>query len=115
MPNHEDVGCSEHQIRLSKGFIAKFVQPLKLRSAIQAGAPAARAAEFAPLSLTLGFVGDLTAIFFTNEKSHRDGGFCVSVTVTVSIFSVANRVGKNGRFFAGIPDVVLPSLRSPFF
>jgi len=26
VPNHEDVGCSEHQIRLSKGVIAKFVQ-----------------------------------------------------------------------------------------
>jgi hypothetical protein len=28
--NHEDVGCSEHQISLSKGVIAKFVQSLKL-------------------------------------------------------------------------------------
>jgi hypothetical protein len=56
--NHEDVGCSEHQIRLSKGVIAKFVQSLKLGSAIQAGAPAARAAGFAPLSLTPGFVAD---------------------------------------------------------
>jgi hypothetical protein len=26
VPNHEDVGSSEHQIRLSKGVIAKFVQ-----------------------------------------------------------------------------------------
>ena len=34
VPNHEDVSCSEHQIRLSKRFIAKFVQPLGLRSAI---------------------------------------------------------------------------------
>jgi hypothetical protein len=30
VPNHEDVDCSEHQIRLSKGVIAKFVQSLKL-------------------------------------------------------------------------------------
>jgi hypothetical protein len=30
MANHEDVGCSEHQIRLSKGVIAKFVQSLEL-------------------------------------------------------------------------------------
>jgi hypothetical protein len=58
VPNHEDVGCSEHQSRLSKGVIAKVVQSLKLGSAIQAGAPAARAAGFAPLSLTPGFVAD---------------------------------------------------------
>ena len=38
VPNHEDMGCSEHQIRLSKGVIAKFVQSLELGSAIQAGA-----------------------------------------------------------------------------
>jgi hypothetical protein len=74
MANHEDVGCSEHQIRLPKGVIAKFVQSLKLGSAIQAGAPAARAVGFAPLSLTPGFVGELTLtssrcgtpIFLTN-------------------------------------------------
>jgi hypothetical protein len=30
MANHEDVGCSEHQISLSKGVIAKFVQSLEL-------------------------------------------------------------------------------------
>ena len=30
MANHKDVGCSEHQIRLSKGLIAKFVQRLEL-------------------------------------------------------------------------------------
>jgi hypothetical protein len=56
------MGCSEHQIRLSIGVIAKFVQSLELGSAIQAGAPAARAAGLAPLSLTPGFVGDLTPI-----------------------------------------------------
>jgi hypothetical protein len=28
--NHEDVGCSEHQSRLSKGVMAKVVQLLKL-------------------------------------------------------------------------------------
>jgi len=38
VPNHEDMGCSEHQIRLSIGVIAKFVQSLELGSAIQAGA-----------------------------------------------------------------------------
>src|SRR6202789_1320193 len=43
VPNHEDVSCSEHQIRLSKGLVAKFVQSVELRSAIQTGAPAARA------------------------------------------------------------------------
>jgi hypothetical protein len=51
MPNHKDVGCSEHQIRLSKGLIAKFVQRKEL---------AAR---------------DLCC---QNEKSHRCGGFFVS-------------------------------------
>jgi hypothetical protein len=30
VPNHEDVVSSEHQIRLSKGLIAKFVQGLEL-------------------------------------------------------------------------------------
>jgi hypothetical protein len=54
--NHEVMGCPEHQIRLSKGVIAKFVQLLDLGSAIQADAPAARAAGFAPLSLTPAFV-----------------------------------------------------------
>jgi hypothetical protein len=34
VPNHEDVSCSEHQIRLSKGLVAKFVQSLELGSAI---------------------------------------------------------------------------------
>ena len=45
VPNHEDMSCSEHQIRLSKRVIAKFVQPLGLRSAIlpsRPGVPAAR-------------------------------------------------------------------------
>jgi hypothetical protein len=40
--NHEVMDCPEHQIRLSKGITAKFVQPLDLGSAIQAGAPATR-------------------------------------------------------------------------
>ena len=58
VPNHEDMSCSEHQIRLSKRVIAKFVQPLGLRSAIQARrACGARAAGFAPLPLTPEFVG----------------------------------------------------------
>jgi hypothetical protein len=52
--NHEVMDSSEHQSRLSKGVIAKVVQTLGLGSAIQAGAPAARAAGFAPLSLTPG-------------------------------------------------------------
>ena len=30
VPNHEDESCSEHQICLSKGLIAKFVQRLEL-------------------------------------------------------------------------------------
>jgi hypothetical protein len=34
MPNHEDVCCSEHQISLSKGLIAKFVQRLELAAAL---------------------------------------------------------------------------------
>jgi hypothetical protein len=37
MANHEDVDFSEHQIRLSKGVIAKFVQSLELEALI--GAP----------------------------------------------------------------------------
>jgi hypothetical protein len=40
VPNHEDMGCSEHQIRLSKGVIAKFVQRLKLGACF--GAPSSR-------------------------------------------------------------------------
>jgi hypothetical protein len=74
--NHEDVSCSEHQIRLSKGLIGKFVQSLNLGSAIQAGAPAARAAGFASLSLTPGFVGGLTT--HNKTKSHRNGGFLLA-------------------------------------
>jgi hypothetical protein len=54
--NVEDMGGPEHQIFLSKGVIGKYVQRLELGSAIQAGAPAARAAGFAPLSLTPAFV-----------------------------------------------------------
>ena len=54
--NEEVMDGPEHQNRLSKGVIAKFVQPLDLGSAIQAGAPAARAAGFAPLSFTPAFV-----------------------------------------------------------
>jgi hypothetical protein len=78
--NHEDVDCSEHQIRLSKGLIAKFVQRLELGSAIrlcltQAGAAAARAAGFAPLSLTPGCVGDLTSI--TKQKATEMVAFVV--------------------------------------
>jgi hypothetical protein len=61
--NHEVMDGPEHQIRLSKGVIAKFVQPL----------------ELAPTSLreSLGDVGH--PVFSGNAKSHRDGGFCVSV------------------------------------
>ena len=54
--NVEDMGGPEHQIFLSKGVIGKYVQRLELGSAIQAAAPAARAAGFAPLSLTPAFV-----------------------------------------------------------
>jgi hypothetical protein len=75
VPNHEDMDCSEHQIRLSKEVIAKFVQRLKLGSAIQAGAPAARAAGFAPLSLTSGFVGGLIPI--TKQKATASVAFCL--------------------------------------
>jgi hypothetical protein len=86
MPNHEDVDPPEHQIRLSKGLIAKVVQSLELGSAIQAGAPAAQAAGLAPLSLTPGFVGDptLTSLqdlgthILTIGKSHLRGGFLFS-------------------------------------
>jgi hypothetical protein len=35
MANHEDMGCSDHQICLSKGVIAKFVQPLDLVLAVR--------------------------------------------------------------------------------
>jgi hypothetical protein len=51
MANHEDVGCSEHQIRLSKGVIAKFVQSLELAERFHV-----------PVSVA-------------NRKSHRVGGF----------------------------------------
>jgi hypothetical protein len=51
------MGFPEHQIRLSKGVIAKFVQRKDLGSAIQADATVSRVAGFAPLSLTPGFVG----------------------------------------------------------
>ena len=34
MANHEDMDSSEHQIRLSKGLIAKFAQSLKLEARI---------------------------------------------------------------------------------
>ena len=73
VPNHEDMGCSEHQIRLSTGVIAKFVQPLGLGSAIQAGVTAARAAGFAPLPRTPAFVGRPDT--HNKLKSHRNGGF----------------------------------------
>jgi hypothetical protein len=95
VPNHEDVGSSEHQIRLSKGLIAKFVQSLKLGSAIRAGAPAARAAGFAPLSLTPGCVGDLTVTFFADEKATSVVAFCApsSVTETVLYFKSSKSGG----------------------
>jgi hypothetical protein len=83
MPNHEDVGCSEHQIRLSKGVIAKFVQSLKLTPRF----------------------GRQT------QKATAMVAFCVLlpyVTGTVSSFRVANRVGGNGRFLRGFPMWELP-------
>ena len=66
MPNHEDVGCSEHQIRLSKGVIAKFVQSLELE------------VHFCALSND------------DKRKSHRNGGVSrlSYVTETVSIFRI---------------------------
>ena len=92
VPNHEDMNCSEHQIRLSKRVIAKFVQRLELGSAIQARrACGARAAGFAPLSLTPEFVGRPDT--HNKQKKATDVlAFCVpsSVTETVSISRVAN-------------------------
>jgi hypothetical protein len=90
VPNHEDMNCSEHQIRL--WVIAKFVQRLELGSAIQARrACGARAAGFAPLSLTPEFVGRPDT--HNKQKKATDVlAFCVpsSVTETVSISRVAN-------------------------
>jgi hypothetical protein len=76
------MGCPEHQIRLSKGVIAKFVQLLDLGSAIQADAPAARAAGFRSVVAHACICRDLTPISLQDvghpfrKKSHRNGGFC---------------------------------------
>ena len=69
VPNHEDMGCPEHQIRLSKRVIAKFVMRLGLW------------AHFAAPK---------------KVKATAMVAFCFSlhsVTETVSISRVANRVG----------------------
>jgi hypothetical protein len=68
---------------------------LELGSAIQAGVPAARAAGFAPLSLTPGFVGGLIPIFFANEKATEKVAFCAlsSVTETVLYFKSSKSGG----------------------
>jgi hypothetical protein len=68
VPNHEDVDSSEHQIRLSKGLIAKFVQLLKLGAGF--------AAEYRRQT----------------KKATVKVAFCPlqSVTGTVSIFRIAN-------------------------
>jgi hypothetical protein len=124
MANHEDVGCSEHQICLSKGVIAKFVQPLDLVLAVRAHAPVARSVGFAPLSLTNRFVGDrtgsgslgkekATAVVPSPQirKWNGDGGFLFSlrfVTGTVSSFRIANRGEASGRFLHGFPMWELP-------
>ena len=69
---------SEHQIRLSKGLIAKFVQGLKLGASSVSG---------------------------PKGKSHRHGGFYFRyVTGTVSICRVANWWVSDGKCLAGSRD-----------
>jgi hypothetical protein len=118
--NHEYVGCSEHQSRPSKGVIAKVVQLLKLaaRFCVAAMEKATAAVAF-PRGLSPGLERGAafrkgkaaSAALFDPavRKWNGDGGFCFlsSVTGTVSISRVANRVGENGRFFARIPDVAV--------
>jgi hypothetical protein len=87
VPNHEDVGSSEHQSRLSKGVIAKVVQSLKLWACF--GATQTR-----------------------KPPQWWLFDFFVYVTEAVSISRVANRVGINGRFLASIPDVGVTSAQS---
>jgi hypothetical protein len=64
VPNHEDMSCSEHQIRLSKRLIAKFVQRLELWAA---------------------------ASLHGNKKATAAVAFCRQyVTVSVSSLRIAN-------------------------
>src|SRR6476646_10085646 len=84
MANHEDVGCSEHQSRLSKGLTAKVVQSLKLAARFWAPKTQKATAMVALVSLP-------------------------SVTVTVSISRIANQMDTTGRFLSAIPNVGVTS------
>ena len=84
MANHEDVGCSEHQSRLSKGLTAKVVQSLELEARFWAPKTQKATAMVALVSLP-------------------------SVTVTVSISRIANQMDTTGRFLSAIPNVGVTS------
>jgi len=86
MANHEDVGCSEYQSRLSKGLTAKVVQSLELEARFWAPKTQKATAMVALVSLP-----------------------SVTITVTVSISRIANKMDTTGRFLSAIPNVGVTS------
>src|ERR1700761_6157591 len=115
MVSHQQVQwSSEAQIRPSIGVTAKFVHPLKLGSAIQAAARAARVAGFAPLSLTKRFAGDRTGCG-QNRKATAMVAFAVAVSCWrfVSISRVAIGRVVFGKSLRGFPEWELPSSLHP--
>jgi len=88
MANHEDVGCSEYQSRLSKGLTAKVVQSLELEARFWAPKTQKATAMVALVSLP---------------------SVTVTVTVTVSISRIANKMDTTGRFLSAIPNVGVTS------
>src|SRR6476660_1860267 len=86
MANHEDVGCSEHQSRLSKGLTAKVVQSLELEARFWTPKTQKATAMVALVSLP-----------------------SVTVTVSVSISRIANQMDTTGRFLSAIPNVGVTS------
>ena len=110
MANHEDVGCSEHQIRLSKGVIAKFVQPLGLRSAIQARRDSGAGCWVRSAAAHACICGRPDT--HTKTKNATDVvAFCVpsSVTETVLYFKNSKLTNVKRQVFARIPDVGVTS------
>jgi hypothetical protein len=79
VPNHEDVGCSQHQISLSKGLIAKFVQRKELGTVATA----------------------------RNTKSHRCGGFlCLCLCDWNCVYFKSSKwVGMKWQVFAVFPEM----------